>query len=158
MSADVGTGRYCLWGGSYQEMVYCIFLNSRFTHQGLSNKRFRSLKVTSVQIKPKFLRVIVSSWAWPVSLFQSSPKNLRCVLLNARSLRNKVLDLQALLLEDYFPMIAITETWLDSSFLDFELGLNDYCVHRKDRQDRRGGGVLLAVHTELISIRRRDLE
>ena len=88
----------------------------------------------------------------------SSPKNLRCLLLNARSLRNKVLDLQALLLEDYFPVIAITETWLDSSFMDFELGLNDYCVHRKDRQDRRGGGVLLAVHTDLISIRRRDLE
>ena len=66
--------------------------------------------------------------------------------------------MQALLLEDYFPVIAITETWLDSSFMDFELGLNDYCVHRKDRQDRRGGGVLLAVHTDLISIRRRDLE
>ena len=66
--------------------------------------------------------------------------------------------MQALLLEDYFPVIAITETWLDSSFMDFELGLNDYCVHRKDRQDRRGGGVSLAVHTDLISIRRRDLE
>ena len=37
------------------------------------------------------------------------------------------------------------------------MSLNDYCVHRKDRQDRRGGGVLLAVHTDLISIRR-DLE
>ena len=88
----------------------------------------------------------------------SSPKNLRCLLLNARSLRNKVLDLQALLLEDYFLVIAITETWLDSSFMDFELVLNDYCVHCKDRRDRRGGGVFLAVHTDLISIRRRDLE
>ena len=38
------------------------------------------------------------------------------------------------------------------------MSLNDYCVHRKDRQDSRGGGVLLAVHTDLISIRRRDLE
>ena len=46
--------------------------------------------------------------------------NLRCILLNARSLRNKVLELQALLLEDYFPVIAITETWLDSSFMDFD--------------------------------------
>ena len=87
----------------------------------------------------------------------SSPKSLRYLLLNARSLRNKVLDLQALLLEDYFPLIAITETWLDSSFMDFELVLNDYCVHRKDRRDRRGGGVLLAVHTDLIFMRRRDL-
>ena len=73
-------------------------------------------------------------------------------------MRNKTLDLQALLLEDYFPVIAITETWLDSSFMDFELGLNDYSVHRKDREDRRGGGALLAVHTNLTSITRRDLE
>ena len=79
-------------------------------------------------------------------------KNLQCLLLNTRSLRNKTLDLQALLLEDYFPVIAITETWLDSSFMDFELGLNDYSVHRKDREDRRGGGALLAVHTNLTSI------
>ena len=64
------------------------------------------------------------------------------VLRESCPLRNKVLDLQALLLEDYFPVIAITETWLDSSFMDFELGVNDYCVHHKDRQDRRGGGVL----------------
>ena len=88
----------------------------------------------------------------------SSTRNLRCLQLNARSLRNKVLDLQALLLENFFPVIAITETWLNASFMDFELGLNDYSIHRKDRQDRRGGGVLLAIHTDLISIRRRDLE
>ena len=36
--------------------------------------------------------------------------------------------------------------------------LNDHSVHRKDRQDRRGGGVLLAVHADLISIKRSDLE
>ena len=47
---------------------YCMVLNSKFTHQGLSNKRFKSLKVTSVQIKPTFLRVIVNFWAWQVSL------------------------------------------------------------------------------------------
>ena len=63
VSADVGTGRYCLWGGSYQEMVYFIVLNSKFTHQGLSSKRFKLLKVTPFQIKRKFLRVIGNSWA-----------------------------------------------------------------------------------------------
>ena len=52
VSADVGTGRYCLLGGSYQEIVYCIVLNSKFTPQGLSSKPFKLLKVTPVQIKP----------------------------------------------------------------------------------------------------------
>ena len=68
VSSDVGTGRYCLWGGSYQEMVYCIVLNSKFTHQGLSSKRFKLLKVRPFQIKPKLLRVIVNSWACQVCL------------------------------------------------------------------------------------------
>ena len=66
VSADVRTGRYCLWGGSYQETVYCIVLNSKFTHQGLSSKRFKLLKVTPFQIKRKLLRVIVNSWACQV--------------------------------------------------------------------------------------------
>ena len=79
------------------------------------------------------------------------PSNsLRCLPINARSLRNKVLDLQALLLENHIPIIAITETWLDTSVMDFELGLNNYSIHRWDRQDRRGGGVLLALRRELI--------
>ena len=52
VSAEVGTGRYCLWGGSYQEVVYCMVLNSKFTNQGLSSKRFKLLNVTPVQIKP----------------------------------------------------------------------------------------------------------
>ena len=66
VSADVGTGRYCLWGGSYQEMVYCIVLNSKFTHLGLSSRRFKLLKVTPFQIKRKLLRVIVNSCACQV--------------------------------------------------------------------------------------------
>ena len=49
-------------------MVHCIVLNSKFTHRGLSNNRFKLLKVTPVQIKPKLFRVIVNSWAWLVSL------------------------------------------------------------------------------------------
>ena len=68
VSAKVGTGRYCLWAGSYQEMVYCIVLNSKFTRQGLSSKRFKLLKVTPFQIKPKLLGVVVNSWACQVSL------------------------------------------------------------------------------------------
>ena len=49
-------------------MLHCIVLNSKFTHRGLSNNRFKLLKVTPVQIKPKLFRVIVNSWAWLVSL------------------------------------------------------------------------------------------
>ena len=88
----------------------------------------------------------------------NASNSLRCLLINARSLRNKVLGLQALLLEKHTPIAAITETWLDAGFKDFKLGMKDYSIHRRGRQDRRGGSVLLAVHGDLISIRRSDLE
>ena len=43
------------------------------------------------------------------------------MVLNARSIRNKVFDLQALLLTDCVDIIALTETWLDDNFLGSEL-------------------------------------
>ena len=148
-------GRHLVLEGQLRRIKY-FSTRIRYHTNGISTfnpSAFKIIRSGDVETNPGDEAVNISS-----SNAGSSPKNLRCVLLNARSLRNKVLDLQALLLEDYFPVIAITETWLDSSFMDFELGLNDYFVHCKDRQDRRGGGVLLAVHTDLISIRRRDLE
>jgi len=48
-----------------------------------------------------------------------------------------------------FDLIALTETWLQYTVLDTEIFCQDYNVHRKDRTDRRGGGVLLAVKSSL---------
>ena len=39
----------------------------------------------------------------------------KALVLNARSIRNKVFDLQALLLTDCVDIIALTETWLDDN-------------------------------------------
>lgn len=78
----------------------------------------------------------------------------KCLLLNARSLRNRILDFQELLLSD----VAVTETWLDSSVLDHELQLYGYNIYRKDRSGRRGRGVLRAVKSHLTCFRRSDLE
>ena len=85
-------------------------------------------------------------------------KSSCCLLLNARSIRNKVHDLQALLLMDSFDIIAITETWIDGDFQDFELPFHDYNVYHKDRCNRRGGGVLVAVYSHLLCLHRTDLE
>ena len=40
-------------------------------------------------------------------------------LINARSMQNKVFDLQPLLLTDSFDIIALTETWLDGNYQDW---------------------------------------
>ena len=85
--------------------------------------------------------------------------NLPSVLvLNARSIRNKVLDLHALLLTDSFDIVALTETWLDQNYLDCELQLEGYNIYRKDWGNRRGGGVLIAVRNHIICTHRSDLE
>ena len=82
----------------------------------------------------------------------------KVLVLNARSIRNKVFDLQALLLTDCVDIIALTETWLDDNFLDSEPHLNDYNIFRKDRSNRHGGGLLLAIKGQISCIQRRDLE
>ena len=48
--------------------------------------------------------------------------------------------------------------WNLSSISDHELHLQGYNFYRKDRQGKRGGGVLLAVKSHLTCLRRRDLE
>jgi exonuclease III len=44
-----------------------------------------------------------------------------------------------------FDIIALTETWLDSWILNHELLPIGYDIFRRDREGKRGGGVLLAI-------------
>ena len=50
-----------------------------------------------------------------------------------------------------YDIIALTETWLNSSFYDSELFDNRYTVIRRDRSENklRGGGVLIALKKNL---------
>ena len=63
--------------------------------------------------------------------------SLKCCLINIRSFRNKVTELQLMVDMDHFPIIALTETWLDSNYLDCEHGLHDYNIHCHDRKSGR---------------------
>ncbi|KAM7293865.1 hypothetical protein ISCGN_023446 [Ixodes scapularis] len=78
---------------------------------------------------------------------------------NCRSIRNKVVDLQAHV--SSLPpgsVVLLTETWLDVGVADSELfDTNAYTVFRKDRCGR-GGGVLLAFPASARVFRRTDLE
>ena len=69
----------------------------------------------------------------------------KVVYLNARSVKNKVPELQSFISTHNPDIIAITETWLDDTFTDIQLfGSGDFQVFRKDR-NAHGGGVLLAI-------------
>ena len=60
------------------------------------------------------------------------PPNLSYVLLNARSIANKLLDLHALLGVQKPDLVFITETFLDSTILDSEIVDDDSIVFRSD--------------------------
>jgi hypothetical protein len=86
--------------------------------------------------------------------------NIRSLYINARSLVIKTDELQALTTD--VDLLAVTETWLKPTILDSEILPNwDFTIHRRDRaefNDKRGGGVMLAVRNSIPSFRRLDLE
>lgn len=45
-----------------------------------------------------------------------------------------------------------TETWLNDNVLNSELSLDEYHVHRRDRQDKEGGGVFLCIKKHFNSV------
>ena len=89
----------------------------------------------------------------------------RCVLLNARSIKNKLDEFQTEIIvgQNYPCVVGVTETWLDNSIPNniFQCK-NEYDVFRKDRNLNGGGVAILSKKhlraTELTSEVFQDLE
>ena len=64
-----------------------------------------------------------------------SENELKCVSLIVRSKGNKKSDIDP-------QVIGITESWVNKDTVDAELALTCNAMFRKDRQERRGGGVI----------------
>ena len=79
------------------------------------------------------------------------------LLINARSLKNKIPQLHATLQLNKIDFVAVTETWLNAAVKTTELFDSSYQVYRKDRYDKRGGGILLAFKNWLKVTLRDDL-
>jgi len=73
---------------------------------------------------------------------------LKCVYTNAHSMGDKDEQLEAIVQQHGYDMVAITETWWDSSH-DWQATVDGYRLFRKDRPKRRGGGVALYVKEQL---------
>ena len=83
---------------------------------------------------------------------------LNCVLLNARSVVNKTLNLQTDLALGNIDIACVTETWLCPDIMDSEiLDTSHYQIFRRDR-NRNGGGVLFACKPNLMPSRRGEFE
>ena len=70
------------------------------------------------------------------------------------------MEFQGLVYGNNLDVVAVTETWLHNGYFDGEiLSSFLYLIFRKDRGgNKRGGGILLAVKTDLLAYKRPDLE
>ena len=76
---------------------------------------------------------------------------IRACYFNARSIRNKFDELQALVYLENYDIIGVTETWINSSDRDYlaEYSLTGYIIFSSERTHRTGGGVMFYVKSNL---------
>jgi len=73
-----------------------------------------------------------------------STAQLKCIYINACSMGNKQVELEAIVQQDSYDLVAITEKWWDDSH-DWSAVMDGYKLFRRDKQGKRGGGVALHV-------------
>ena len=86
-----------------------------------------------------------------------SDTRLRLCSMNAWSVKNKLSAFHGLLLTHDIDIALIQETHLNDSVSDEDLLPPGYSVLRRDRKDRKGGGVLIALRDD-IPVTRIELE
>ncbi|EDO31688.1 predicted protein [Nematostella vectensis] len=84
--------------------------------------------------------------------------SIKCLGINARSIKSthKVGSaivcnserVQDLAYSENADIVFINETWLNSSISDEEVFHSGYTIYRRDRNDREGGGVLIAAKSD----------
>jgi hypothetical protein len=91
---------------------------------------------------------------------QTTPctQRLNIVYQNVRGLKTKLQEWNHSLLSQEADIVAVTETFLDDSIGDPEVASSEWSVVRRDRPNRRGGGVLLAARPGITLRRHPELE
>jgi hypothetical protein len=92
------------------------------------------------------------------SNLDTSPKHihnnheaLAVAVVNCRSLKNKIPEFHHLIHNTGCNIIIGTESWLTDDISDSEIFPKSFNVYRKDRSNRTGGGVFIAVKKTIVS-------
>ena len=85
-------------------------------------------------------------------------RSLKVSVANVRDSKSgtKLEELQLLAEGSGFDVVAITESWVNSSIDDAEVALEGFRLFRKDRErevEQKGGEVLLYVRNEIVGMR-----
>lgn len=86
-----------------------------------------------------------------------SRKRLHFSHVNARSLLPKLDEIGHLVITSKAAVIAVSETWLDNSIQDGDVGLSGYYIYQRNR-NRHGGGVCLFIRSDITFNPRHDLQ
>ncbi|XP_055521745.1 uncharacterized protein LOC129715880 [Leucoraja erinacea] len=82
--------------------------------------------------------------------------SLKALCLNARSIRNKVDELNVQIAINDYDIVGITETWLQGD-QGWELNIQGYSIFRRDRRKGKGGGVALLIREGINAMERKDI-
>ena len=92
---------------------------------------------------------------------RSRNDKLRVLSTNARSLGNKINELESIMASENIDLVAVTETWFNESH-DWDITIPGFSLYRKDREGRKGGGVALymkdSIKCNLIQVSETNLE
>ena len=84
---------------------------------------------------------------------------LTIININARSLNAEKVDELQVIVDDYDIAVAcITDTWFREYMDNTSLALEGFCLERKDRGHRRGGGVACYIRNDVVYNRLLELE
>ena len=81
----------------------------------------------------------------------NSGSNLKVAHLNARSLKNRshIVQMRELMREKDYDVLAVSESWFNSTVSNAEIEMVGYKVMRLDRLDKIGGGVCMYTRAAL---------
>lgn len=85
------------------------------------------------------------------------PKNIVIAHLNINSLRNKFDEVKCIMRNLYLDIFSVSESKLDESFSNNLFRIEQFNMHRKDR-NAHGGGIIVWCRNDLAVRRRPDLE
>ena len=88
---------------------------------------------------------------------KDNPKNSISGHLNINSIRKILEAVECILNDGLIDIFALSESKIDESFPSAQFFVNDFTLHRKDR-NRFDGGILLYMRSDIPHRRRSDLE
>ena len=73
----------------------------------------------------------------------SKSNGIKPVHLNARSIKNRehLAQIKELVNDENVDVLAVSESWLNSSTTNAEVDISGYKIYRLDRKHKKGGGV-----------------